>query len=84
MGSRKWGSCNNQAGRIWLNLELIKKPVGCVEYVLVHEMIHLHERQHSERFLAWMNKLMPTWRTRCDELNRAPLADELWKGSGRL
>lgn len=77
----RWGSCNAAAGRIWLNLELIKKPVGCVEYVLVHEMIHLHERQHSERFLAWLNKLMPDWRTRRDELNRAPLAHEVWKYS---
>lgn len=74
----RWGSCNVDARRIWLNLELIKKPAGCLEYVLVHEMVHLHERHHTERFQAWMDELMPTWRTQRDELNRAPLAHEDW------
>ena len=74
----RWGSCNAEARRIWLNLELIKKPVACLEYVLVHEMVHLHERHHDERFLAWMERLMPTWRLHRDELNRAPLAHEDW------
>lgn len=74
----RWGSCNADAARIWLNLELIKKPVACLEYVLVHEMVHLHERHHDERFLAWMEALMPTWRVHRDELNRAPLAHEEW------
>jgi len=74
----RWGSCNADAGRIWLNLELIKKPVACVEYVLVHEMVHLHERHHNERFLERMDALMPTWRVHRDELNRTPLAHEQW------
>jgi predicted metal-dependent hydrolase len=74
----RWGSCNASAGRIWLNLELIKKPVACLEYVLVHEMVHLHERHHNDRFLEWMDRLLPQWRVRRDELNRAPLAHEEW------
>lgn len=74
----RWGSCNSEARRIWLNLELIKKPVACLEYVLVHEMVHLIERQHTERFQAWIERLMPTWRLHRDELNRAPLAHERW------
>jgi predicted metal-dependent hydrolase len=74
----RWGSCNARAGRVWLNLELIKKPPACLEYVLVHELVHLHERHHSERFLEWMDALLPTWRVCRDELNRAPLAHEEW------
>lgn len=74
----RWGSCNSDAGRIWMNLELIKKPVACVEYVLVHEFVHLHERHHNDRFLERMEALMPTWRVHRDELNRAPLAHEDW------
>ena len=75
----RWGSCTADARRIWLNLELIKKPIICLEYVLVHEMVHLHERRHTERFQQWMDKLMPTWSVHRDELNRAPLAHEEWE-----
>lgn len=75
----RWGSCNAAARRVWLNLELIKKPVACLEYVLVHELVHLHERHHNARFLKRMETLMPAWRTHRDELNRAPLAHEDWK-----
>lgn len=74
----RWGSCNADAGRIWLNLELIKKPAACIEYVLVHELVHLHERHHTESFQQWMDTLLPTWRVLRDELNRAPLAHEEW------
>ena len=74
----RWGSCNTAARRVWLNLELIKKPVECLEYVLVHELVHLHERYHNDRFVAWMDALLPQWRVRRDELNRAPLAHEEW------
>lgn len=74
----RWGSCNAEAGRLWLNLELVKKPVSCVEYVLVHEMVHLHERRHDDRFVGRMDQLMPGWRLRRDELNRRPLAHEEW------
>ena len=74
----KWGSCNPKAGRIWLNLELIKKPPACLEYVLVHELTHLLIRNHDERFLALMDRHLPTWRRRRTELNAAPLAEESW------
>jgi len=74
----KWGSCNTDAGRIWLNLELAKKPRTCVEYILVHEMVHLLERRHTERFRRLIDGIMPDWRIRKDELNAAPLAHEDW------
>ena len=74
----RWGTCNPDARRVWLNLELAKKPPPCLEYVLVHEMVHLLERTHSERFRCLMDDLMPQWRTRRDELNPAPLAHEDW------
>ncbi|MBJ6923154.1 M48 metallopeptidase family protein, partial [Vibrio cholerae] len=68
----KWGSCNTQAKRIWLNLELAKKPPECLEYILVHELVHLLERNHNERFKGYMDKLLPDWRERRDLLNRMP------------
>ena len=74
----KWGSCNIEARRIWLNLELAKKPSSCLEYIVVHEMVHLLERNHNERFVEHMNRLLPSWRHHRDELNRAPLAHEDW------
>lgn len=58
----RWGSCNTRAKRIWLNLSLIKKPVICLEYVLVHELVHLHEASHNKRFYALMTQFMPQWR----------------------
>jgi len=73
-----WGSCNAKARRIWLNLELVKKPPSCVKYVFVHEMVHLIERHHNENFLRLMDTIMPQWRAYRDELNRAPLAHEEW------
>jgi predicted metal-dependent hydrolase len=69
----KWGTCNIQAKRIWLNLELAKKDKHCLEYVVVHEITHLLERHHNARFIALMDKFMPNWRLYKDELNRAPL-----------
>ncbi len=75
----RWGSCNIAARRIWLNLELIKKPPHCLEYVLVHELVHLLERHHNERFHALMDRYLPQWRLHRDELNRAPLAHEDWE-----
>lgn len=74
----KWGTCNIEARRIWLNLELAKKPPVCLEYVLVHEMVHLLERHHNDRFRAYMDDFIPQWRTHREELNRAPLAHEDW------
>lgn len=73
-----WGTCNGDAQRIWLNLELAKKPLSSLEYVLVHEFAHLLERRHTERFRDLMNGFMPQWRLRRDELNSAPLAHEDW------
>lgn len=74
-----WGSCNIGAKRIWLNLELAKKTNSCLEYVLVHEMVHLLERDHNDRFRELMDTFLPQWRTYRDELNKAPLAHENWE-----
>jgi predicted metal-dependent hydrolase len=75
----KWGSCNTQAKRIWLNLDLAKKPPECLEYILVHELVHLLERKHNERFKGIMDKFLSDWRERRDLLNRTPLVFEAWK-----
>jgi hypothetical protein len=75
----RWGTCNARAQRIWLNLELAKKSDRCLEYVLVHEMVHLLERKHSDRFIALMNEFMPQWRSQKEELNRAILNYSQWK-----
>jgi predicted metal-dependent hydrolase len=74
----KWGSCNAEARRIWLNLELAKKPAQCLEYIIVHELAHLVERHHNERFIAIMDQHLPQWRMHRQELNSAPLAHESW------
>ena len=74
-----WGSCNVEAKRIWLNLELAKKSESCLVYILVHEMVHLLERDHNDRFRELMDKFLPQWRTYRDTLNRAPLAHEDWR-----
>ena len=73
-----WGSCNIEARRIWLNLELAKKPVQCLEYIMVHEMVHLLERHHNGRFTELMDAFMPLWRLHRDELNHFPLGHEKW------
>jgi len=75
----RWGSCNTVARRIWLNLELVKKPPLCLEYVLVHELIHLLERHHNDRFRELMDGLMPKWRLHHEELKRAPLGHVDWE-----
>lgn len=68
----RWGTCNIQAKRIWLNLELIKKPHHCLEYVVVHELVHLLKRHHGDRFKAYMSKFMPNWNFYKKELNCCP------------
>lgn len=68
----RWGSCNNKSKKINLNLELAKKPLQCLEYIIVHEMVHLIERKHNERFLAYMNKFLPNWKSYKENLNRLP------------
>ena len=75
----KWGSCNATAGHIRLNTELVKKPKDLIEYVVVHEMAHLIEPTHSERFVAILTEHYPTWREARAELNELPLAAEAWK-----
>lgn len=75
----KWGSCTIDARRVWLNLELVKKPVRCLEYIVIHELLHLRERHHGERFVKLMDSALPSWRARRAELNRAPLANESWE-----
>jgi predicted metal-dependent hydrolase len=74
----KWGACNIEAKRIWLNLELAKKPPICLEYILVHELVHLHEKNHNERFIALMNQFMPKWRLHRNELNSLPIVHNDW------
>ena len=74
----KWGSCNTATRRIWLNLELAKKPPECLEYILLHELVHLLQRHHNELFRSNMDSLMPDWRERRDLLNSSPLANERW------
>lgn len=74
----RWGSCNPAASRLWFNLELAKKHPDCLEYVVVHEMTHLRERGHGKRFTALMDEFLPDWRSRRDQLNTAPLAEEHW------
>ena len=75
----KWGACNPQARRIWLNLELVKKPAQCLEYIAAHELAHLLERHHNDRFIAIMDRHLPQWRSIRQELNSAPLAHDTWR-----
>ena len=74
----KWGTCNTEAKRIWLNLELGKKPKGCIEFIVVHELVHLLERSHNQRFVKYMDEFMPKWRYHRDELNRLPYSHVDW------
>jgi predicted metal-dependent hydrolase len=69
----RWGSCNPRSGVIQLNTELAKKPMGYLEYVILHEMVHLLERTHNRNFVAAMDRAMPTWRARRDALNDLPV-----------
>lgn len=74
----KWGSCNIKAARIWLNLDLARKAPECLEFIVVHELVHLHERHHNERFMMLMDKYLPDWRERRNLLNSSPLAHDSW------
>lgn len=74
----KWGSCNHTAGTIRLNTELAKKPRKCLEYIVVHEMIHVLEPTHNERFRALMDQFLPQWQAYREELNRLPVRHEEW------
>ena len=78
----KWGGCNHRAGNIRLNTELVKKPKDLLEYVVVHEMLHLIEPTHNERFVALLEQHYPSWREARAELNELPLAAEAWGNPG--
>jgi predicted metal-dependent hydrolase len=75
----KWGSCNHRNGSIRLNTDLAKKPRECLEYILVHEMTHLMEPTHNERFVAMMDKFMTKWHSHREVLNRLPVRHEHWE-----
>lgn len=66
----KWGTCNIITQKIWLNLALAKKSAECVEYVVVHEMVHLLERYHNQRFKSFMTQFLPKWKTLQKQLNQ--------------
>jgi predicted metal-dependent hydrolase len=75
----RWGTCNPTAKRIWLNLELVKKPSRCLELILVHELAHLIERKHNDRFVGIMNKHLPKWKLYRSELAVTPLGHDVWE-----
>ena len=74
----KWGSCNIEKKRIWLNLELTKKSINCLEYIIVHEMVHLLERHHNDKFLFYMEAYLPNWKQLKNELNKLPVSHADW------
>jgi predicted metal-dependent hydrolase len=74
----RWGSCNHEARTIRLNSELAKKPAECLEYIVVHELVHLIEPTHNARFLALMDRFLPRWQHHRQVLNRLPVRQETW------
>ena len=74
----KWGSCRPDSSSIRLNTDLAKKPRQCLEYIVVHEMLHLLEPTHNNRFTNLMDQFMPQWRFCRTELNRLPVRHEEW------
>lgn len=74
----KWGSCNPRSSSIRLNSELAKKPLECLEYIVVHEMVHLLEPTHNRRFVGLIDQFMPKWQFYRDVLNRLPVRHETW------
>lgn len=74
----RWGTCNHKQKNIWFNLELAKKPLSCIEYVIVHELLHLIEEKHSEKFVKLLTQYLPKWQNEKEELNRLILAHEEW------
>jgi predicted metal-dependent hydrolase len=75
----RWGTCDEKTNRLCFNLELIKKPESCIQYVVVHELIHMIERKHNDKFVGLIDKYLPKWRSEKDELNQLVLAHENWK-----
>ncbi len=74
----RWGTCNSKRARVLINLELAKKPTACVEYVVVHELLHLIEKKHNDKFVSLMTKYIPKWRGIKEDLNRFMLSYEEW------
>jgi predicted metal-dependent hydrolase len=74
----KWGSCNTASGAIRLNTELAKKPKECLDYIVLHEMVHLLEPTHGPKFVNCMDRFMPNWRAMRDLLNSLPVRHERW------
>src|SRR5437867_2662588 len=74
----KWGSCNHKAGTIRLNSELAKKPAECLEYIVLHEVVHLLEPRHNARFTRLLDHVMPQWRHYRETLNSLPVRHERW------
>jgi predicted metal-dependent hydrolase len=74
----KWASCNATQRRVWFNVELAKKPVRCLEYILVHELVHLVDRHHGSRFIALMDQHLPKWDSLRKELGQLPLVAGWW------
>ena len=74
----RWGSCNTQARTIRLNTDLAKKPQECLEYIVIHELIHILEPTHNERFQTLMARHLPDWKHRRESLNRLPVRHEEW------
>ena len=75
----KWGSCNTDTKSVLLNLELAKKPYQCIEYIVVHELVHLLERRHNDRFITLMNRFLPEWKQLKNDLNRLPISHFEWE-----
>lgn len=75
----RWGTCNHSNGRILINLELVKKPMRCLEYVVVHELLHLIERKHDERFVGLLSEHLANWQSIKEELNSFMLSHEEWR-----
>jgi predicted metal-dependent hydrolase len=74
----RWGTCNPEKKRILINLELAKKPPRCIEYIVVHELVHLLERTHNEHFIELMDSFLPNWRALKHELNSLPVSHADW------
>jgi predicted metal-dependent hydrolase len=74
----KWGTCNIESKRIWLNLDLAKKPIHCLEYIIVHELVHFIERHHNHNYVSLMDKFLPNWKFYQSELNQLILSYEEW------
>ncbi len=74
----KWGSCAAVSRNLRLNTDLAKKPIDCLEYIVVHEMAHLLEQTHNARFITLMDTFMPNWQFQRELLNRLPVRQEAW------